>query len=110
MNATNTTTANKTSRTTTNFLLGAVAALLLLNLVAGVFGIKFPPDAIAQSGGKGTDVIDPPFNAGLQRKNMIDAINQISEKVSRLESRLEKPLNVKVLEMPAVTVRNPETK
>ena len=109
MNAT-TNNTTKSNRTTTNFLLGAVAALLLLNLAAGVFGIKFPPETMAQSGGKGNEVIDPPFNAGLQRKNMIDAINQLGEKVSRLESRLEKPLNVKVLEMPAVTVRNPETK
>jgi len=99
------------NRRTTNFLLACGCALLGLNLMASTFGIKFPPAAEAQTqsrGAGGDNVNDPPFNAGGQRKQIIDQLTILNEKVSRLEMRMEKGFSVKVTEMPPVTVKNPE--
>lgn len=55
-----------------------------------------PAAAVAQSSSS-----EPPFNAAEQRKQMITQLTQINDRLSRLESKLDKPLSVKVLEMPA---------
>lgn len=55
-----------------------------------------PSVAVAQSSSS-----EPPFNAAEQRKTMIAQLTQINERLGRLESKLDKPLSVKVLEMPA---------
>lgn len=84
--------------TLTRVLLAAVAVLLLLNLVAGDARL---PESVAAAQPAG-DL--SPFNATEQRKRMIDALDEISGRLAKLESKLDKGLNVKVTEMPAVKV------
>ncbi|MGQ0627058.1 MAG: hypothetical protein ACT4PL_03040 [Phycisphaerales bacterium] len=94
-------------------LAGTACSLLALNLLAGLTGIKFPPEAAAQTqsrGAGGENVNDPPFNAAGQRKQMIEQLTMLNERIARLEARLDKGLSVKVTEMPAVMVKTPDSK
>ena len=103
----------KRTLTTSHFLLGAVAGLLALNLVASLTGVKFPPQAMGQTqsrGAGGENVNDPPFNAGGQRKQMIDQLVQLNDKIARIEARLDRGLSVKVTEMPAISLKAAENK
>jgi len=87
-----------------------MCVLLLANAVIGVAGLISagpevqPVYAQTRSGG------EPPTpfpNSGDLTRRTNEALTEISQRLSRLEARLERPLNVKVLEMPPVIVSNP---
>lgn len=44
---------------------------------------------------------ETPFNATQQRKDMIEQLKQLNERMARIEAKLERGINVKVTEMPA---------
>jgi len=44
---------------------------------------------------------EPPFNAGQQRKETIDQLKRLNERLAAIESKLDRGINVKVTEMPA---------
>ncbi len=46
------------------------------------------------------------LSAGDQRKQMIEALRDMSQRLSRIETKLNAPLSVKVLEMPAVKIQD----
>ncbi|MFN0011200.1 MAG: hypothetical protein ACKVS8_06090 [Phycisphaerales bacterium] len=81
-------------------MLTVVAALLAANLFLGALGVVGPNEARAEP----NKTIEPPFNAGDQRKHMIDQLAQIHLKLAGIESKLDKGLSVKVTEMPPVRV------
>ncbi len=83
--------------------LWAAAALLGFNLMLGVSGLRGTSPAMADPPQN-----DPPFNAAEQRKRMIDQLTQINDRLARLEGKLDKGINVKVTEMPAIKVESPK--
>lgn len=87
-----------------------MCALLLANAVIGLAGLvgagpeAQPAYAQNRSGG------EPPTpfpNSGDLTRRTNEALTEINQRLGRLEARLERPLNVKVLEMPPVIVSNP---
>lgn len=71
-------------------------------LVGGVFSEAVRPSfASAQQ-----TVTEPPFNATEQRKQMIEQLRSLNDKVSAMQARLDKGLSVKVTEMPPVIVKD----
>lgn len=44
---------------------------------------------------------ETPFNATQQRKDMIEQLKQLNDRMARIEAKLDKGINVKVTEMPA---------
>ena len=44
---------------------------------------------------------ETPFNAAQQRKDQLEQLRQINDRLSRIEAMLNKGINVKVTEMPA---------
>lgn len=83
-------------------LLPAAAAFAGL-LAASHFG-----DAFAPSQASAYQPGETPFNATAQRKEMIEQLKMLNERMTRIESKLDRGVNVKVTEMPAVTVQNPK--
>lgn len=77
----------------------AVPALLVLGGMA--LGTLAPDTLRPSVAAAQSSSSEPPFNAAEQRKNMIAQLTQINERLGRLESKLDKPLSVKVVEMPA---------
>jgi len=77
---------------------GVPSLLVLCGMAAGILAPEAlrPSMAAAQSSSS-----EPPFNSAEQRKTMIAQLTQINERLGRLESKLDKPLSVKVTEMPA---------
>lgn len=67
--------------------------------------------AISQLGSSGTagtaaalaaePPAESPFNAMQQRKEQLEQFKQMNERLARIEAKLDKGINVKVLEMPA---------
>ncbi len=51
---------------------------------------------------------ESPFNAAQQRKEQLEQLKLINERLARIESRLDRGINVKVTEMPAAA--NPPAK
>ncbi len=78
------------------------AALVLGGLLAGsLFSDAFrPAAALAQDKG------DSMTNALEQRKVMIDKLNSISDRMTRIETALTTGIKVKVTEMPPVTMKD----
>jgi hypothetical protein len=97
--------ASPSNRRSPRFLLAAACALLALNAVLHLTGVKFPPEAQAQTqsrGAGGENVNEPPFNAAADRKRQNELLAAINDRLARVEARLEKGLSVKVTEMPAI--------
>jgi hypothetical protein len=78
--------------------LALVGAGVLLGVLMGELGR--PQAAMAQPG----DQIKPEniLSAGAQRNQMIDKLSAIEARLGKIESKLNAPLSVKVLEMPAM--------
>lgn len=76
----------------------APLTLVLSGVVAGLAGSELlrPAAALAQPSREPSDVL----NAGEQRRRILEAIQQTNDRLSRIEARLDKPLTVKVTEMP----------
>lgn len=92
------------NRSYLNAVLTVIAVLLGLHLLVQVSGQHASPSvAVAQPVGDGP-VNSPPFNAAEQRKQMIALLELLNRRVSSLENKLDKGLNVKVTEMPAIKV------
>lgn len=82
---------------------GLVAAGLALGFVVSEIGRPSP--AIAQSSNQQIPP-DQILSAGAQRDRMIAAINALGDRLGRIETKLNGPLTVKVLEMPAMKSDN----
>lgn len=95
--------SNRSSNATV--ALWACGGLLGLNLLLGISGIHPVEAAFAQQSSK--DLVDPPFNAAEQRKRMIEQLTIMNDRLTRLESKLDKGISVKVTEMPAIKVEAP---
>ncbi len=78
-----------------------VAAAFACLLAASHFG-----DALAPSRASAFQPGDSPFNATAQRRDMLEQLRQMNERLTRIESKLERGINVKVTEMPPVTVQS----
>jgi hypothetical protein len=63
--------------------------------------------AVAQPGAQSTP--QPFGNSAEFQRRTADGIGQLVERMGRIEARLEKPFNVKVLEMPPIQVNLPKT-
>ena len=58
-------------------------------------------EVLAQAPEEGDPLTTTPFNAAAQRNQMIDQLRMLNEKMTRMESRLSQPGDVRVKEMPA---------
>lgn len=81
------------------------AAILFAGIAAGaIFSDAFrPAAAVAQDIPRGQ--LESPFNATEQRKQMIAQLVQMNERLTRVETKLNTGISVKVTEMPPVTVK-----
>lgn len=52
---------------------------------------------------------EPPFNATQQRKEMIEQLKRLNERMASIEAKLDRGINVKVTEMPAGAIPAPAT-
>ncbi len=86
----------------TNAVLSAIACLLLLNLLSGRNELPTPSAASAQD----YKPSDLPFNSGDQRNRMTTALESIDGRLSMIEAKLEKGINVKVVDMPPVKLQD----
>lgn len=88
-------------RTITSMKPMAPMALVVCGVVLGLMGGQMltPQGAQAQ-----TETINPEsiMNSGAQRKQMIDKLSAIDARMAKIEAKLSAPLQVKVLEMPAM--------
>ncbi len=87
-------------------ILALAVALLVLNLVILMVSASAPAH-----GQSVRNEPDPIFNATEQRKRMIeqlqvlnDRVGQLGEKIARVEQKLDKGLDVRVTQMPAIKV------
>lgn len=75
------------------------AAMVFAGVLAGAhFADAVRPTTAAaqpESGGS-------PFNSGDQRKQIIDQLKDVNQRLGRLENQLTKGISVKVTEMPAM--------
>ena len=90
-------------RPSVNVLLTVVGALLALNVLVTLAGSGGSPVAFAaeqpaaQSGSS-----DTPFNAARNANRVAEELSQISDRLARIEAKLDKGLSVKVTEMPPI--------
>lgn len=101
------------NRSRADYLLAAVAVLLLLNLISLVVGGGVSTALAAQPDRNRQNPDGEIFNATEQRKRMIEQLQQLNEKVntlndrvSKLDARIEKGISVKVTEMPVVKIED----
>ena len=82
----------------------APAALVGVGIFLGaLFGeLSRAPEALAQQSPPPESIL----SAGDQRKQMIEALRDMSQRLSRIETKLNAPLSVKVLEMPMVKIQD----
>ncbi len=99
----------------TNLALTAIAALLGLHLLKNS-NVTLESSANAQVGVVGTstgqqDASEGLISAAEQRKQIVNEIQKVSDRLERIESALAKGINVKVTSMPATKADSkPETK
>jgi hypothetical protein len=86
----------------TNAVLITIIGVLLIGLFAR-------PDARAW-GQPGDPVVDPPFNATEQRRQMILALQQMNTRLGAIETKINSGLTVKVTEMPPVIIKDTQKK
>jgi hypothetical protein len=83
----------------------APAALVAVGVIVGVVGADlFRGSPAAAQPREGTIAPENILSAGGQRAQMITALNAMNERLGRVEAKLNGPLNVKVIEMPAIKV------
>jgi hypothetical protein len=70
-------------------------------ILAALFAVAQLGDANPQSANAAAYQPETPFNAAQQRKDTIEQLKLLNERMSRIEAKLEKGINVKVTEMPA---------
>lgn len=108
---TTTTTTTTTDRRIPTLLLTTLCVLLTLNLVVTVASSSHAAPAEAQGyGGQPTPASNaqPGLNGGaFNAARAADGIAEINMRLARIEARLDKGFNVKVTEMPAITISNP---
>lgn len=100
MSTPHTTVSSTQSRSATPILLGAIAGLLGLNLVATVM---VGPNALESRAVAQQPSDENPTGfvaAAEQRKQMIAELRSLSARMERLEASLKSGINVKVLSMP----------
>ncbi len=85
--------------TTTNAILLTIIGVLTIGLLVRGTGMQ---NAWAQ---QNQPSVEPPFNAGEQRKQMILALQQMNSRMAAIESKLSGNIPVKVVEMPPVTIK-----
>jgi hypothetical protein len=78
------------------------AAILGAGLLAG----SMFSEAICPSLAGAQTVTEPPFNAADQRKQIIEQLKTLNDKVTTLQGRFDKGISVKVTEMPAVVIKD----
>jgi hypothetical protein len=83
---------------TTNAILLTIIGVLTIGLLVRGTGMQ---SAWAQD----QPSVEPPFNAGEQRKQMILALQQMNSRMAAIESKLSGNISVKVVEMPPVTIK-----
>lgn len=81
----------------------ACAGVLGLTLLLGNSGVSGTAPANAAAFDQPGTTMQPegPFNSADQRKRMIEQLTMLNERMARLEAKLDKGINVKVIEMPA---------
>ncbi|MCW5766153.1 MAG: hypothetical protein KIT68_09285 [Phycisphaeraceae bacterium] len=102
------TTPNSSNRSLQT-LLCAVGALTIVNLAVQVVSLS-PQSAHAQNrSGPGSETAPPtPFpNQAENIRKLTEAMNDANARLGRIEAKLDKGINVKVTEMPAVEIKNP---
>jgi len=87
-------------RSSTHVLLTICAVLLAANAFVSLTGGGASPAFAQQERTQPGEV----FNSGEQRRKMIEQLTQMNDRLGRLEARMEKGFNVKVLEMPPVKI------
>lgn len=80
-------------------LLVIASGLLVVNIALQLVGLS--STGAAYAGPDGPPVF--PNNAEVQRRQA-EALTEISAKLGRIESKLDKTMNVKVVEMPAIVI------
>lgn len=80
-------------------LFPAAAIAVALLAVAQSSIVPAPQSATAQS--RGVPTTTTPFNSTEDRKQMIEQMRLINERLARIETKLSQPLDVRVKEMPA---------
>ena len=89
---------SNTAPARTRPLLAFVAVMLVVNTGLQLASLSPAPAAAQNRSGTGEPPVFP-NNAEVQRKQA-EALNEISAKLSRIETKLDKGLSVKVTEMP----------
>ncbi len=85
-------------------LLVLASTLLAVNIGVQLIGLS--STGVAQAGPENAPVF--PNNAEVQRRQA-EALTEISAKLGRIESKLDKTMNVKVIEMPAINFPSAQT-
>lgn len=81
--------------------LAALGAAILAISQASL--VPAPSSALAQSNND-EPLTTTPFNASEQRKQMIEQLRAMNERLSRIETKLAQPLDVRVKEMPPIQI------
>lgn len=109
------TTTNSPERRIPTLLLTTLCVLLTLNLVVTVASSSHAAPAQAQAGYGGQPSNSAPSaqpglsGAAQNAARSADLLVEVNQRLARIEARLERGFNVKVTEMPAVTISNPVT-
>ncbi|MBX3386662.1 MAG: hypothetical protein KF768_08840 [Phycisphaeraceae bacterium] len=82
----------------------ALGAVVLAVGHAGLSSSSSSVGAQPRNEPRGEPLTTTPFNAGEQRRLMIEQMRDMNQRLARLESRLNQPLEVRVKEMPPITL------
>lgn len=105
-----------------NLILTVIAVLLGLNLLTRAGDSGLTAAASAQPNpSRGDPTVTPPFNSTEDRKTVIAQLDTIMQRLSSIEGKLDKGINVTVVKMPPISLagdkkpddrkeHNPDTK
>lgn len=85
-----------------NLLVTAGAVALATIILAQVTNVPTVQTASAVSADE--PLTSTPFNASEQRKQMIDQLRLMNDRLTRIENKLSQPLDVRVKEMPPIVL------
>lgn len=85
-----------------NLLITAGAVALATMILAQVTNVPTVQTASAVSADE--PLTTTPFNASEQRKQMIDQLRLMNDRLTRIENKLAQPLDVRVKEMPPIVL------
>lgn len=80
------------------------AALAAVVLAVGHAGLSSSNSIAGAQPNDGEPLTSVPFNSGEQRKMMIEQLREMNQRLARLETKLNQPLEVRVKEMPPITL------